>query len=43
MQLYFVPTQPKKAQILTYKREFLTYGRSSKMEIDDKPSSYDPI
>ena len=57
----FVPTRPRKAQVLfwkthilfrlgtektqvlTYKRAFLTYGGSFRMEKDDKPSNYDPI
>ena len=30
-------------QVLTYKRAFLTYGGSFRMEKDDKPSNYDPI
>ena len=38
---YFVPAQPRKTQVFTYKREFLTYEGSFRMEKDDKPSTYD--
>ena len=34
---------PKKTQVFTYKRAFLTYGGSFRMEKYDKPSNYDPI